>query len=362
MSKNILQICRLTPLWGMDLYQAISQGLYAQGHSITTIFIAGSPQENLYQTYSGKVIFLESNKKQWFWQWQARRKLKKIFDEQKFDVVIAHQYQPTQMIDHLCSQYSVPQCVSVHHTSHNFRHLKRRLWLRFFSRAPWKWVGVSQATANNLKQAGCSPTHVMLNAIDVDSVQHAQLTREEARAALGIPSDAFVFGTLGRLVPEKNHMCLLKALKKVNATNVHLVILGKGPSENFLRSEAKQLGILDLVHIDCAYAQSGARFLKAFDVFLFPSLHEPFGIALLEAMVARVPIIASNTGGIPEVVGDAALQLNPLDISAWASAMQDYHQKNAADLMALGLIGYKQVLQCFSLTEYQKRWCQLVCS
>jgi hypothetical protein len=137
----------------------------------------------------------------------------------------------------------------------------------------------------------------------------SMLERGQARAALGVPPDAFCFGTIGRLVAKKDHATLLSGfayLKKRTTANTILIVMGGGELEAELVALAARLGIeQDVVftgNLDAAY-----RYLPALDTFVFSSgVREAFGIVLLEAMMARLPVVCSNAPGPVEVVGDTA--------------------------------------------------------
>lgn len=143
------------------------------------------------------------------------------------------------------------------------------------------------------------------NGIDAGKVAAivAATERKAKRASLGIPEDAFVVGNVARLQPAKGHPYLLQAFATVlrAVPNAHLVLVGWGVSEEALRAQAKDLGIDERVHF------AGKRLdvyelLATFDVFAFSSVHEGQGIAILEAMAAGVPVVATAVDGIPDMV------------------------------------------------------------
>lgn len=131
----------------------------------------------------------------------------------------------------------------------------------------------------------------------------ARTDRRAKRASLGIPEDAFVVGNVARLQPAKGHPYLLQAFVTVlrEVPDAHLVLVGWGVSEEALRAQARELGIAERVHF------AGKRLdvyevLATFDVFAFSSVHEGQGIAILEAMAAGLPVVATAVDGIPDMV------------------------------------------------------------
>jgi glycosyltransferase involved in cell wall biosynthesis len=121
---------------------------------------------------------------------------------------------------------------------------------------------------------------------------------------LGLPQDAWIVGNVGRLHPDKDQATLLRgfaqALPNLPA-NSQLVIVGKGRLEQDLREQAMELGIGREVLL-LGQVPQASRYFKAFDAFALSSDHEPFGMVLLEAMIAGVPLIATSCGGAKEVV------------------------------------------------------------
>jgi glycosyltransferase involved in cell wall biosynthesis len=180
-------------------------------------------------------------------------------------------------------------------------------------------------------------------------VQAEQVSREAARAHLGLPQDAWVVGNVGRLHPDKDQATLIRgfaqALPHLPAGSL-LAIMGSGKLEGTLKALAAELGVSESV---CFLGQvsAGRRFFRAFDVFALSSDHEPFGMVLLEAMAAGVPVIGTDCGGGREVVqgvgelfplGDAAaladvLRLQPQsgDLPAVRERLQAHLQQHFSD-------------------------------
>ena len=117
-------------------------------------------------------------------------------------------------------------------------------------------------------------------------------------------SSNYKIGTIGRLVPQKDYPTLLNAFSNVlkSMPNTDLYVVGEGYLQKDLIELSKSLGIKDKVHW---VGKTGyiKEFLLKIDLFILPSKYEGFGLVLLEAMVAKKPIIAANNSAIPEVLG-----------------------------------------------------------
>ena len=127
--------------------------------------------------------------------------------------------------------------------------------------------------------------------------------REEKRNTLGIRSDTFVIGNIARMVPLKNHRFLMNVFRELIALcpEVKLLLVGDGPLRMELESYANHMGLSRSI-VFLGERKDTAELLSTFDVFVLPSLAEAMGIVLMEAMASGIPVVASKTGGIPEVV------------------------------------------------------------
>jgi len=158
------------------------------------------------------------------------------------------------------------------------------------------------------------------NPIDFGRFQNAEPTG--LRQELGIPQEAPIILTVGRLHPVKDIETFLKAAKKTleRCENVWFVVVGEGPLRKDLENLAKRLGIYKNV-VFAGFRQDVERFMAAADIYVMTSIYEPFGLVVAEAMAAGKPVIVTNVGGMPEIVGDAGLIVATRDVDALAEAM-----------------------------------------
>lgn len=149
------------------------------------------------------------------------------------------------------------------------------------------------------------------------------------RRELGLPSEGPVIGTVCRLVePTKGLSVLLQAFAELTGKpgqeSCRLLIVGDGPARGQLECLASRLGIVRQV-LFAGLRRDVPRLLPLLDVFVLPSLYEGFGIAILEAMAAGRPVVATAVGGVPEFVrsGETGLLVPPDDPAALARAIQE---------------------------------------
>jgi glycosyltransferase involved in cell wall biosynthesis len=170
-------------------------------------------------------------------------------------------------------------------------------------------------------------------------------------------SDPFTLGMVGRLVPQKSHATAIQALPLIlkSVPRVRLVILGDGP----LRQELTRL--VDQLHLTAhveflGYQPQALEWMRHFDLLIHPSQHEGFGLVLLEAMAARLPIVATRVSAIPEIVqdGQTGLLVPPQDPPALAQAVVQL-LTNPEQRAQMGAAGYARLVQEFSVARMVER-------
>jgi glycosyltransferase involved in cell wall biosynthesis len=218
-----------------------------------------------------------------------------------------------------------------------------------------KYIAVSDAAKEDIVRTNCiiPPVKVktIWNGIDIKHVDSCAVTREKARTRIGLPSNGVVFGTVGRLAKTKGHSYLLGAFAEVRKRipEARLVIVGGGQLQDDLVRKAVDLGLSDSV-ILTGLRSDVLEILNGFDVFVFPSLAEGLPLALLEAMAARLPVIATNVGGVPEVINDTdcGMLVPPADLPALAGAMIKIAQMDTEKRNALGAKARQRVETAFT--------------
>ena len=160
----------------------------------------------------------------------------------------------------------------------------------------------------------------------VDPAPFAALpARAEARRALGLPPEAFLVVTVGRLSPEKGQDVLLEALAATHIADrsIQAVLVGDGPMRAALEARAAQADLKGRVHF-LGLRKDVPTCLAAADLYVLPSRYEAQGMVVVEAMMAGLPIVASRVGGVPGVLEDGVtgLLVPPADPAALASALR----------------------------------------
>lgn len=146
---------------------------------------------------------------------------------------------------------------------------------------------------------------VIYNGVDLNRFAAARGGMVGPRAQFNIGERAFMVGSVGRLVAEKNQLPLIDAVADLRASgaDVQLMLVGDGPMRSALEQRAAERAITNAVTFTGAMPDVRVA-LKAFDVFVLPSLSETFSNAALEAMAMQLPVILTRTGGAAEMIED----------------------------------------------------------
>lgn len=283
-------------------YAALFQGT---SYKVCTVYLTGEPSAAVERgSASDEVIFLgyDSRAVRGL-KLGAMRRLREIVAGRDFRLCIAHRFKPIY-IALLATRLPV---IGVHHAFGVYSRPMRRWFINRF-RSRLLLLGVSNAVRDEMRAQlpgwEAQRIETLYNRIDIAAVQAEQVSRAAAREALGLPQDAWVVGNVGRLHPDKDQATLIRgfaqALPQLPAGSL-LAIMGSGRLAQSLRQLANELGVADRVRF-LGQVPQGRRYFKAFDVFALSSDHEPFGMVLLEALAAGVPLIGTDCGGGREVV------------------------------------------------------------
>lgn len=220
-------------------------------------------------------------------------------------------------------------------------------------------IAPSEAIASKLRHEGRGGAEISVipNGVDLDRFgAHRSLAERTAvRAALGVPADAFVIGVVARLEPEKGHRYLLAAWPEIAQAvpKAWLLLIGDGSLTDALRAQARALPPAARRRVVFAGGQTDVvAMTQTLDLAVLPSLREAQGIALLEAMAARVPVVASRVGGIPETIrgGVDGILVPPADTDALAASVIRL-SRDTVMRAALAAAGRRRVEDRFNVVD-----------
>lgn len=340
--RHVLQFCHGYDGPFLDCARQYASLFSGTGYRVTTVFLTGVADAQVAASCaSDEVLFMEySSRAIRGLKLGAIGDLRKIAASRNFSFCIAHRFKPIYIA---LLGTSLP-VIGVHHAFDDYERPGRRFFANFF-RKRLSLLGVSDAVRDDIRR--CLPKwpaariQTLYNRINVQDLQGDHVSVREARETLGLSMDAWIIGNVGRLHPDKDQTTLLHgfaaALPGLPA-NSQLVILGIGRLEQELKAMARELGIGDRV-LFLGQVPEARRFFRAFDVFALTSDHEPFGMVLLEAMAAGLPLLATACGGAREVVEGVGILFPLGDTERLAqglqhlAAMDDQQRRQCAELM-----------------------------
>ena len=201
---------------------------------------------------------------------------------------------------------------------------------------------------------------VIYNGVDTEKFSPGD--KKKSREKLNLPQHAFIVGSLGRLHRCKGYRYLLQAvsLLKKKYPDIYLVIVGEGEERSNLEKLTAQLD-LGKRSIFSGEVAEPLPFIRSWDIGVFPSLYEGFGISIAETMACGIPVIASRTGGIPEVVGAAGIIVERKHPRQLAKAIEQMITSPSLR-ETLGKEGRERIKSYFSLSKTVNEWANLYLS
>lgn len=251
-------------------------------------------------------------------------RLARLFRRQRIDIVHTHNW-GTLVEGFLAARLArVPAFVHGEHGTMETGRVNLRVQGAVWRRAT-RVLSVSSRLADRMADRVGFPReriHVIRNGASLD--RFGSVPRAEARQSLGLSAGELVIGTVGRLVPVKDHATLLRAGARLDAEGhpCRILIVGEGPLREATASLGGELGLADRLVLIGARPDV-ERVLAALDVFVLSSRSEGLSNTILEAMAAGLPVVATHVGGADELVveGETGLLVPSNDPAALAGAV-----------------------------------------
>ena len=295
------------------------KGLAAKGHAI--VFVTGKADDGCHPGLSDGVSahfelpFQTINPLDKF---KTYRRLAQIVAEHQIEIIHAHHRNAGYFAELLCRRKHIPYVVTVHDPWHAtpFKKSHSKVFRRLI------------AVSDFLKQLLVTrfqvpPERIRTIRNGVDRSRFEGIARDEAarfRSAFSVGADEIVLSQISRISKVKGHRDLLHALRLLPPDLPYrCLIVGEGKERASLERLAESLGLSQKVTF-CGYQSNIPVVLAATDVMLLPSHREPLGLSIIEAMLSNVPVIATNAGGVPEIIthGKDGLLFPSRDIPALA--------------------------------------------
>jgi len=227
-------------------------------------------------------------------------------------------------------------------------------------------AAISHGVADSLALVGVPPERITIipSGVDCEHFHPADpAASAAARAELGVAPEALVLGTVGMLEARKGHRHLLEAVARIvrggEAANMICVIAGDGSLRADLQRDAELLAVTRQVRF-LGRVDDVRTVLAATDIFVFPSLREGLGVAVLEAAASGLAVVASNTGGIGDVIEDGVngILVKPGDSEALAAAIKRMAAA-PSERAAMGQAARTRAQRDFAMTTMAARTVEL---
>ena len=234
--------------------------------------------------------------------------LKKVVSDGGYDIVHCHTPNASVITRLVCRKFRKKNGLKVFYTAHGFHFYKgapKLNWIvyypieKFCSRYTDKLITINREDYNLAKEkfSAGEVCYIPGVGIDLSRFENIKVDRVAKRKEIGVPEDAFLLLSVGELNENKNHQIIIKALARIDDSNVHYAIAGVGDKKDCLLSLAKELGVSDQVHL-LGYRKDIPELNHSADAFCFPSYREGLGLAAIEAMACGLPVVTSNVHGI----------------------------------------------------------------
>ncbi len=298
--------------------------------------------------------------------YQASRRLARLWRSSRVSVVHAHQYAPFFYSALGRLPGGRPSIIFTEHgrAFPDFRRPKRiaanHLLLRRCDRVIAVGDHVRQALIEN-EGIAADRVDVIYNGIDVGKYQASQTIRATSRRSLGLSEQEVVVLQVARLNPLKDHATALRAMARLRSSHPHvrLFIVGDGEERPAIQQLISQLELANTVHL-LGVRSDVDQLLPAADIFLLSSVSEGIPLTIIEAMATGLPCVATNVGGVAEVIvaGKTGLLATAGDDAVIAG-----HLASLADSSELrhqyGVAGRQRAHDLFDARQMHARYQQL---
>ena len=274
-----------------------------------------------------------------------------LIQRERIDLVHSHLYHANFYGRLAARKAGVPAVASIHntYTKHKWH---RQLANWYLARHTTAIIAGSEEIKQDVVRYDHVPealVEVIPNSVDLTR-SHSSLSREQARERLGVPEGAIVLGTVGRLEEQKGHRYLIEAfsLLRQSGMDAYLLLVGDGREAQALKGLSASLGLEQRVKFLGTRSDLGDLF-RAMNLFVMPSLWEGLSLAMLSAMAAGIPVVATSVGGVRQVLGDDEYGFTVPSGDATALASRIQACLGTPDEMArMGEKGRRQIYENYS--------------
>jgi len=358
LEKGKINLALLWPEYGGPVTSVndLVLGLDKDRFNVIFIYLSGYGVEwNPIEEQGYKVFYLSNIELINAFRLSILFKLVRILRDHRIDLLHCHVHKPTIYGVMAAKLAGTPVVLSHVHGLGRSSSFRRKLTNYLVSRKCSRIIsvadGVKEDVLRNNWRMPPDKVTVLENSVDYERFANVSVTSADARKMLGLSPKAFVFATVGRLAPTKGLRFLIEAFARVKqeVPSAELVLLGNGPSREELARQASKTSCPDSIHF-LGHRENIEQLYRAMDVFVLSSVAEGMPRAILEAMAAGVPCIATAVGGIPEILPSKDLgRLVPArDATSLATGMTDLALMPAEEREQIALRANDRVRRFYS--------------
>lgn len=337
----------------------LAEALAIKGHKVTLAYLL-EPALVLPRSGQVQVVWL-GGAKSILGMAKALVRLSKLVTRSEPDVVHSHMFH-ANILSRLAGMVGkIRRLVCTAHSNVEGGALRMLLYRLTDSLAD-EFTNVSQAAVESFVRLKAAPAGRMLvthNGIDTQRFSFNSVARQQLRDELGI-QDNRVFIAIGRFHEAKDYPNLLNAFSIFNRrqSDSHLLIVGEGELRPEIKQQIKVLGLQSRVSL-LGIRKDVPELLSAADVFVLSSAWEGFGLVVAEAMATERIVIATNSGGVKEVLGNNGFLVAPRDSIMLAESMRKAIMLSESEAREYGKKSRQYILENFGLDRVVERWLEI---
>lgn len=338
----------------------IADALSRQGHEVAICYLTG-PALTIPNSKAIDIIGLQIKK-------SVSGFIKAYFDVRRIirsfspDVVHSHMFHANILARLVRLSIRIPRLICTAHSTNEGGKL-RMFAYRATARLSDVTTNVSAEAVLAFEAKGAVAPGSMLavsNGIDTERFRSSVAARRALRSKNGVDENTKIIVSIGRLVKEKDYFNLLRAYSFVLKNDIctQLWIIGDGDLKSALVRESAKIGISDHVHF-FGIQRNVEDWLNAADIFVLSSEWEGFGLVVAEAMACEKVVVATNAGGVSEVLGDTGFIVPIRDSIALAEALKKALELDPDEARSLGKRARERVVEFYSLDRAVMRWLEI---
>ena len=339
---------------------ALAERMASRGHEVTLVTLLPEAKE---EWPTGLPLIRLNLRKSAFSLNDVLWRTRRILRDLRPQIVHSHSFHANIIARLACCFRGGPKAIStIHNVYEGGWH--RMLAYRLSDRMAAHTTAVSQAAAKRflrLKAVNPKRCSVVVNAIDPEEFAKDEARRVRIRETLGA-GDEFVWIAAGRAAPAKDYPNLLRAFARVLEfdPNAYLWIAGEGSDRELSRKISRNWPECVRLQIEClGLRRDVAALLDGADGFVSGSAWEGMPLAIAEAMAMEKPVVATDVGGVRELVGECGMLVPARAPEALAEAMLGIMRRPEADRRALGRAARSRVQTSFNIESRVDEWVAL---